>query len=146
METWVDVQVLENLYGVTDALRTEILSDPKVFYRVVYPEGPAQKPKNPAAAPAVFKQVGNEEAVDLPPITFQGSLRVAGNNNVVRGTTLNETSFTIIAGDLIIAGNNNKVSKLTVLGKVILQGNDNELKEVDYDGGIQELGKGNNKY
>ena len=71
---------------------------------------------------------------------------VRGGNNTVTGQIVDEKIYTIIAGNLDIRGSGNKVSNLTVLGKVILRGNNNVLESVDYQGGVETTGNPNNEF
>ncbi|MHC1763129.1 MAG: SdrD B-like domain-containing protein [Verrucomicrobiia bacterium] len=138
METWIDVAVLENIFGISEVLSKEPESTEVCFYRVVFPKGPAQAPKQGPASRSPFMVVGNDQQVELDGITYEGSLFIAGNNNTVVG----EGAGTRIAGDLIITGNRNKVSDLQVLGKVVLLGNENEV-DVDADEAVEDEGDGN---
>lgn len=63
-----------------------------------------------------------------------------GNHNIIRGVGPEKT---VITGDLLITGNSNRVSDLTVLGEVIVRGNENSLRDVDSRGVKGDWGKGN---
>lgn len=138
MENWVDVAVLENVFGISDFLTQEPESTEVCFYRVVFPKGPAKAPKHGLASRSPFMVVGNDQKVELDGMTYEGSLFIAGNNNTVVG----QGAGTSIAGDLIITGNHNNVSNLRVLGKIVLLGNENEV-DVDADEEIEDEGDGN---
>ena len=87
-----------------------------------------------------FKEVGDDEEVELLPIVYDGDLVIKGDNNEISGSAPGET---VIAGNLIIKGSDNVISDLTVLGDVIFQGDDNSLDDVDHEGDVSDSGTGN---
>lgn len=130
---WVDVEKLENLYGVSEAIQAETSNDRAMFYRVVYPEGPAQINDSAPQSRGPFRQLSNGETIELSPLLYEGDLVVNGNANTISGKVEEGTLGTVIAGDLVLRGNGNKVSNLRVLGKLVLQGRDNQLENIEYE-------------
>jgi hypothetical protein len=132
-EDWEEVEVLENMHGVSEAVRAEIANEPMMFYRIVFPEGPAQVADSIPSSRGPFRQVGSGETVELLPLLYEGDLSVNGHANVISGKVVNGQLGTVIAGDLILKGNGNQVSNLKVLGQVVFKGHDNELDNVEYE-------------
>jgi hypothetical protein len=142
METWEDVKILKLDYGVLEFHEQDIDQDPNAFYRLVFQEGAAGFDETPAQRGA-FLQLESNQTENLDPWVYEGDLEIKGNGNVVKGS-IDEKGFgTVVAGDLIIRGNTNEISGLTVMGNIIIRGNGNVLNEVDYEGDIVETGNGN---
>ncbi|MDA7610421.1 hypothetical protein N8637_00615 [Verrucomicrobia bacterium] len=145
-ETWEDMELIENAFGISEILADASTEDPTAVFRVIPQQGPARKRPAKINLKGVFKQLGQRESITLAPIVHEGDLVVKGNSNAVSGETINADKYTVIAGNLDIRGNKNLISNLTVLGDVILRGNANELSNVDYQGEVIQKGNANNLY
>jgi hypothetical protein len=144
--TWVDVATLETSFGIAEAIQSVELDNPGSYFRITLPSGPAATIKANQNHFGTFRELGSGEETTLLPVVYNGDLVVRGGNNTVTGQIVDEKIYTIIAGNLDIRGSGNKVSNLTVLGKVILRGNNNVLESVDYQGGVETTGNGNNEF
>jgi len=145
-ETWEDMELIENAFGISEILADASTEHPTAVFRVIPQQGPARKRPAKINLKGVFKQLGQRESITLAPIVHEGDLVVKGNSNAVSGETINADKYTVIAGNLDIRGNKNLISNLTVLGDVILRGNANELSNVDYQGEVIQKGNANNLY
>ena len=141
---WEDLLVIENAFGISEALAKGTVADPNAFFRIVPEHGPAKKPKPKQNKIGTFMEVKANQSVALEPIVFVGDLIVAGAKNTIIGSTLDADRYTVIAGNLEIRGTNNTVSNLTVLGDVILRGNKNTLTNVDYQSEVIQAGGSEN--
>ncbi|MDA7667534.1 hypothetical protein N8611_00870 [bacterium] len=139
-KTWEDVVVIDNAFGISEAIAEGAAADPNAFFRVVPERGPAKKPQPKKNKSGTFRQVQANQNVELEPIVYNGDLIVAGSKNTVTGQILDADRYTVIAGNLEVRGANNHISNLTVLGDVILRGNKNELANVDYQGELTQTG------
>ena len=139
-QTWEDVVVIDNAYGISEAIAEGAAADPNAFFRIVPERGPAKKPQPKKNKSGIFRQVQSNQSVELEPIVYNGDLIVAGSKNTVTGQLLDADRYTVIAGNLEVRGANNHISNLTVLGDVILRGNKNELTDVDYQGELTQTG------
>ena len=144
--TWVDVATLETSFGIAETIQSVQLDNPGAYFRITLPSGPAETIKANQNRFGTFRELGSGEQTTLLPVVYNGDLVVRGGNNTVTGQIVDEKIYTIIAGNLDIRGNGNKVSSLTVLGKVILRGNNNVLESVDYQGGVDTSGNPNNEF
>jgi hypothetical protein len=135
---WVDVEVLDNAFGMSESIQAILAQNPAMFYRITFPDGPAQINDEAPASKGPFRQLGSGETLNLMPLLYHGDLSVNGNSNSISGEIVAEKPATVIAGDLIVKGNANKVSNLKVLGKVIIKGNDNELDNIEYESASEE--------
>ena len=138
--TWEDVVLIDNAFGISEALAEGAAADPNAFFRVVPERGPAKKPQPKKNKVGTFRQVQANQTVELEPIVYNGDLIVAGSKNTVSGQILDADRYTVIAGNLEVRGANNHISNITVLGDVILRGNKNELANVDYQGNLTQTG------
>jgi len=87
--------------------------------------------------------VGNNETVTLESGTLEGTLRIEANKATVRGAGVGRT---VIRGDLVIDGNANTVTGLTVVGRVSVSGNTNDLTGVDLSRAEVSDRGNNNRY
>ena len=139
-QTWEDVVVIDNAFGISEAIAEGAAADPNAFFRVVPERGPAKKPQPKKNKSGTFRQVQANQNVELEPIVYNGDLIVAGSKNTVTGQILDADRYTVIAGNLEVRGANNHISNITVLGDVTLRGNNNELANVDYQGELIQTG------
>ncbi len=72
--------------------------------------------------------VGHNDSVRLSARTYTGTLTVRANNATITGAG---TGRTIIRGDVLINGNANTVSGVTIVGTVSVSGNANDLRGLD---------------
>lgn len=72
--------------------------------------------------------VGHNDSVSLLSRTYTGTLRVRANSATITGAG---TGRTIIRGDVVIQGNANTVTGVTVIGSVSVSGNANDLQGSD---------------
>lgn len=87
--------------------------------------------------------VDNNETVMLESGTLEGTLRIDANNATVRGAGIGRT---VIRGDVIIDGNANTVTGLTVDGRVSVSGNTNDLTGADLSRAEVSDRGNNNRY
>jgi hypothetical protein len=91
-------------------------------------------PTSPHVERASFEA---RSSVRLQPGLYRGNFRLAGSSLTVQGAGRDQT---IIDGNLVITGNFNTVTGLTILGKVIIEGSQNQLRDVDFRAGIGDQG------
>lgn len=74
--------------------------------------------------------VGNNDKISLHAGTYTGRLVINANNASISGAGI---GVTVIRGDVVINGNSNTISNLTILGSVSISGNTNDLKGTKVD-------------
>lgn len=89
---------------------------------------PEATQRSVGARDASSVDVRSRDTVRLDAGTWEGTLRVAANNATVQGADVGRT---IVRGTLIVNGNRNTISNLTVIGSVRIAGNSNDLTRVD---------------
>jgi hypothetical protein len=95
-ETWEDVVVIDNAFGISEAIAEGAAADPTAFFRVVPERGPAKKPKPKKNKSGTFREVKANQNVELEPIVYNGDLIVAGSKNTVTGQILDADRYTVI--------------------------------------------------
>jgi formylmethanofuran dehydrogenase subunit C len=88
-------------------------------------------------------RVDNNATIRLQAGTYTGRLVINANNAKISGAGIGRT---IIRGDVIINGNANRVSGLTIQGGVSISGNTNNLSGVELNKSRVTSRGNNNRY
>jgi hypothetical protein len=96
-------------------------------------EAEAPAPTKIVPAGPTPKVEGNHEVVELAEGKYDGDLVIGGNHNVVKGAGYGKT---IIKGKLLMSGNHNTVSSVTIEGGGTVEGNHNDATKAEFHGDV----------
>lgn len=105
------------------------------------PAGPGGVASGPALGECA-KVGGNGQVVQIPAGTCDGDLIVSGNSNRVTGAGPGRT---VVRGALILSGNGNAVSQLTVLSPSNISGNGNSATGTEFRAAVDMSGHDNSR-